>query len=313
MTRPRTAVLARASAGCWRSMPLRRRWWPRSCSASARGWTVTPDTANVYARHQRCWIAWCDTHGVLPLTPSPEAVADYLATLRQQRSASTVAQHRAAIRAYHRAAGVAVSATRAFCVDSVAGYSKADRRNQRGKVPVNPYNLRRLLSVGDASDVRVLRNRALVVLAQRFRRDDLCRIKTSHIVEATHAQVAFQLGARRVVMDNSAPSYAVSHLTNWLKAAGIVSGPLLRNITKGGKIGTGLTDCAAARVLKRSLRSIGVDATHYSLSSLRKGWGMKDAGQPQAPVARRIERRQPAGVPIADIAAIWGIGEETAA
>jgi integrase len=267
---------------------------------------VNPATAHLYARHERRWIAWCDSRGISSLTPTPEAVADYLAELKQRTGAATVVQHRAAIRAYHLAAGVPVSASRAFCVDNVARYSLADRRKHRGKVPVNPYNLRRLLSDGDASNVLVLRNRALFVLAQRFRPNELCRIKTSHIVEATSKQVTFQFGARRVVMDGD----AVTHLIEWLKAAGIVDGLLLRNMRRGGRIGEALSEDAARRILKRVLGSLGVDAARYSLNSLRKGWGMADGGQSPATVAPRMERRQPSGVPIADIAAIWGIDAE---
>ena len=267
---------------------------------------MTPATASVYARHERRWIAWCDTHGISSLTPPPETVADYLAKLRQQRSASTVIQHRAAIRAYHLAAGVPISASRAFCVDKVAGYSRKDRRKS-GKVPVSPYNFRRLLNAGDASNLLVLRNRALFVLAQRFHPNEVCRIKTSHIVAATNKQITFQLGAKRVDMDGD----AVPHLIEWLKAAGIVDGPLLRNMRRGGGVGDALCGESAARILKRALRSLGVDATRYSLNSLRKGWGMEDAGQAR-PIAPRVERRQPSGVPIADIAAIWNIQPEEA-
>lgn len=261
-------------------------------------------TARVYARHERRWIAWCDSRGLSSLTPAPEAVADYLTELRQRHSASTVVQHRAAIRAYHLAAGIPISASCAFCVDKVVGYSREDRR-KRGKVPVSPYNLRRLLDAGDASNPLVLRNRALFVLAQRFYPNEVCRIKTSHIVAATNEHITFQLGARRVDMDGD----AVRHLIEWLKAAGIVDGPLLRNMRRGGGVGDALCGESAVRILKRALRSLGVDAALYSLNSLRKGWGMEDAGKAR-PIAPRVERRQPSGVPIADIAAIWNIQPE---
>jgi integrase len=232
-----------------------------------------------------------------------------LIELKQRTSAATVIQHRAAIRAYHLAAGVSISASRAFCVDSVASYSREDRRKRRGKVPVNPYNLRRLLGHGDASNVLVLRNRALFVLAQRFRPSELCRIKTSHIMEATSKQVTFQFGAKRVVMDGD----AVTHLIEWLKAAGIVDGLLLRSMRKSGRIGEALSEESARWILKSELKSLGVDAARYSLNSLRKGWGMADGSQPPSTIAPRMERRQPSGVPIADIAAIWGIKTEGAA
>jgi hypothetical protein len=79
---------------------------------------------------------------------------------------------------------------------------------------------------------------------------------------------------------------------------------------RGGRIGEALSEDAARRILKRVLGSLGVDAARYSLNSLRKGLGMADGGQSPATVAPRMERRQPSGVPIADIAAIWGIDAE---
>ena len=59
----------------------------------------------------------------------------------------------------------------------------------------------------------------------------------------------------------------------WLEASNVTTGPLLRPITKGGRIGTGrLADTTVVRVVKTSARRVGLDPKLFAGHSLRSGF-----------------------------------------
>ena len=69
-------------------------------------------------------------------------------------------------------------------------------------------------------------------------------------------------------------------LQAWLEAANVTTGPLLRPITKGGRIGTGrLADTTVVRVVKASARRVGLDPKLFAGHSLRSGFLTSAAGR----------------------------------
>ncbi|WP_246701435.1 site-specific integrase [Rhodopseudomonas sp. BR0G17] len=65
----------------------------------------------------------------------------------------------------------------------------------------------------------------------------------------------------------------VAALEAWLSAAGITEGPIFREITRHGRLGTAaLSDRSVARIVKKVLGAAGFDAMLYSGHSMRAGF-----------------------------------------
>jgi site-specific recombinase XerD len=74
-----------------------------------------------------------------------------------------------------------------------------------------------------------------------------------------------------IVRGEHADTCPVSALLAWAKAAGITTGPLFRNIAKGGKVGGQLSAQSVALVVKAAAKAARLDAKKYAGHSLRAG------------------------------------------
>ena len=64
----------------------------------------------------------------------------------------------------------------------------------------------------------------------------------------------------------------VRSLHDWLQAAKITTGPLFRRVTKNGEVGpAALADKSVALIVKKLVKTAGLDQTKYSGHSLRSG------------------------------------------
>jgi len=64
------------------------------------------------------------------------------------------------------------------------------------------------------------------------------------------------------------PIWVKQGVNAWMSAGGIEDGPLLRSISKGGKIGKSLSDWAVWAVVEQSARQIGIE--HFGAHDLRR-------------------------------------------
>jgi hypothetical protein len=273
---------------------------------------MNTETRRLYTRHQQRWIEWCASQGLDPVTPPADRIAGYIRELGAAFARSTVQQHCAAIMAYHRAAGVETSPVQSFTMRHVLRDIHHASKKPQGKLPLNSYNLRRIMAPESPSPnrLKLLRDRALFALGGYFRAGELFQLETSHIVAASTSAMTFRLGDKSVVIDNSAPGYAISHLVAWLKESGIVTGLLLRNVTRGGRVGSALAQDSGRRRLKEMLAEAGVRPERYSLQSLLKGRTSVESAAPHRAASVARARQQPAGVPFETIAAIWQVVPE---
>jgi integrase len=97
----------------------------------------------------------------------------------------------------------------------------------------------------------------------------------------------------------------VRSLRAWLEAAGIVEGPLFREVTRHGQVkAAALAGRSVARIVKRSAVAAGLDAETFSGHSLRAGFVtqaklkgraedaiMNQTGHRSATMMRRYDRR----------------------
>jgi integrase len=65
----------------------------------------------------------------------------------------------------------------------------------------------------------------------------------------------------------------VEAVQSWLAAAEICTGPMFREVGRGGRVSDdALADDSAARIVKRYARKVGLDPASYAGHSLRSGF-----------------------------------------
>jgi hypothetical protein len=235
-----------------------------------------PNTNRHYAKAWQYWTQWCSDNGVDTMQPEVDAVGCYVLDLAAQYSPSQVGVHLAAIVDHHLAAGAEFSPAQAKSVRALFRQTWLGYQRPNVKLELRAADYRRLLAACDADDsLRGKRDGAVIALhwVGCFRATEISELDTAHIVEATSGLIKFRYDDRYIAIKDEPPSYAVSRLLEWLKAAGIVSGRLFRRIHKAGAVqGERLTDQAVRMmILKYRITEIGMNAERYSGQSVRKG------------------------------------------
>jgi site-specific recombinase XerD len=241
-------------------------------------------TRKAYADDWKQFSEWCHQSGVDPLPASPLVVGAYLSTLATaNKSVSTIGRRLAAIREYHRAAGMPVPKS-----DELSATLSGIRRTlgtapTRQKAPATADVLVTALSaIGDRT-IKDVRDRAILALgfAAALRRSELVALDASDIEfvpegmrvrvrrsktdqAGAGAEIAVPLGNRLL------PAAAVR---KWLQVSGVTSGPLFRRITRGGQVTSNRLGARnVATIVKQCLSRLGLDKAMYSGHSLRSGF-----------------------------------------
>lgn len=241
------------------------------------------NTIRGYRSDWQQFSEWCRAHGQCSLPASPECMACYLADLAAKRKPATLARHMAAISQVHQMAGFE-SPTQASKVRLVmAGIRRTKGTAQAAKIPVLVPDLRRMLSQvpGNLTGVR---DRALLLLgfAGAFRRSELVQVDFDSILFLRQGLVVTirrsktdQEGIGRKVgvpYGSNLQTCPIRSLQDWLDHSGLKEGPLFRPINRHGQIGSRrLSGAAVARIVKRYVNALGLDAVRYGGHSLRSG------------------------------------------
>ena len=218
-----------------------------------------------YARDFGLFVTWCTEQGCFPLPASSETLARYLdeniATLR----ASTLIRRLAAIVRVHRLLDLENPA------DSER-VRLARRRIQRHR----PNRPRQALGVDRGLRDQMIsacpdtlpgkRDKALVALGFEglCRRSELAALRIEDVVENRRGQRALlirrgkadQNGDGRVVTLSEATAEV---LLDWIAAAGIENGPLIRPVYRGTALARHMAGFSISRLLKSIARRAGID------------------------------------------------------
>lgn len=232
--------------------------------------------------------------GLLPATA--EAVARYLAEHAGSLSANTLRLRLAALSQWHASQGFP-DPTRAPLVRQVLkGIRALHPRQEKQAEPLQLRELERCVNwlEGNAGRARAegdtavllrsLRNRALLLIGfwRAFRSDELCRLRVEHIRARAGEGMQLFLPWSKGDRDNqgrtfSAPALArlcpVQAYLEWVDAAGLAEGPVLRSVDRWGRLGAGaLHPGSVIPLLRAVLRGAGLPAELYSSHSLRRGF-----------------------------------------
>lgn len=201
---------------------------------------MAPNSRAAAASDLECWLNWCESEAVTPLTPHPRHVLRHLRHLRAQGMRSTTLKRRVAslARAYKiLMKGYDHLPTDAASVrDLLLSWQMEDQHGDATKVesetPPDPDEL--LAACGE--DLTGLRDQAAVILHLRF---DLKHSEaTSACVEDLavlpdgSAKLTLPVAAAvRLRMDTvGIDQHDATMLQQWIMAAGLTEGPILRRI-----------------------------------------------------------------------------------
>ncbi|WP_342111804.1 site-specific integrase [Methylobacterium sp. SI9] len=203
-------------------------------------------TVRAYTSDARVFQDWCARFGFRSLPASPEAVAAFIVSEAEaSRAASTLGRRLAAIRYAHKLAGVA---------DPTDDEGvRAAIRGARRKVGVAPTqkaaataDVLAALLMRTPDTLTGKRDRALLALgfAGAFRRSELVALNVEDLREDPEG---LRVMVRRSKVDQEGRGFekAIPHgrfirpvalVREWLDAAGIVSGPVFRPISRSGRV-----------------------------------------------------------------------------
>ena len=260
---------------------------PQQLVDSARSYAKAsraPRTLEAYRRAWRAFTMWCEGKDLASLPAAPEAVALYLAARAEQgRKPATIALDLAAIGAAHKAAGHPSPSLPESVRQVLAGIRRTLGVAQRRVAPLLPSELR-AISTDLPEGLLGLRDRALLLVgfAGAFRRSELAQLE---VRDLTFTEDGLEVLLRRSKTDQegagetkglpcgSDPATCpVRSLKAWLEVAQLQEGPVFREVTRHGRLGTtSLAGRSIARIVKRNASAAGLDPARYSGHSLRAG------------------------------------------
>jgi site-specific recombinase XerD len=248
-----------------------------------------PRTIRAYSSDLRDFEGWCQQHGLASLPATPETVADYIS----DRAASgikpaTITRRLSAISQAHKMADADSTSKNSPTQSQIVRMTAAGIRREYGTAQrqakaISVEDLRAMIAALP-DDLRGLRDRALLLLGfvGGMRRSELVGLDVDDVVEEREGlRVIFRRsktdqegkGQEIGILRGRHPlTDPVAALAEWREAAGIIGGPIFREVDRGDRVGSGrLSDRAVARIVKIAAERIGIDPATVSGHSLRAG------------------------------------------
>lgn len=254
--------------------------------ASVRGYLEAEKSASTrraYASDFADFQAWCDRAGETALPASPIGVAKYLAQLADSGSKTATIERRvASIRYVHKAAGHEPPTNSEGVKAVMRGIRRRLGRKQVRKAPATADLLSNALN--RLPNTRAgLRDRALLLVgfAAALRRSELVALNVIDVTVRPRGLI-LHIGRSKTDQDGAGSDIPVPNgkhlkpaaaLQAWLDAAGIIEGPIFREVDRHGRVGSvALSDRTVARIVKRAFAAIGANVDDFSGHSLRAGF-----------------------------------------
>jgi integrase len=252
---------------------------------------TAPNTRRAYDSDLKHFLAW---GGSLPA--SPDVVARYLAAHATTHVVATLARRLVAIRRAHALQGLPDPVRSELVRLTFRGIRRAHGRPQHRAAALTAEEMAAIVaSLGDS--VRDARDRALLLIgfAGAFRRSELGHVECKSI-ERTPRGIVITIPKSKTDQEGQARHVAIPHgrsaicpvkaLDQWLELSGIIEGPVFRPVTRCGHLLPGqLSGDSIASIVKRRVRTIGLDPARYSGHSLRAGF-VTSAATADAPAWR---------------------------
>jgi len=260
-------------------------------------------SANTMRAYRGDWLefeGWCAARGRPHLPATPATVANYASSLASAgKKVPTIARKLAAIRFFHRGAGVENPTDNAGVSAILKGIRRTVGTAPRQKAPATVDIIHALLARIDTETLQGKRDRALLLLgfAGAFRRSELVSITVEDLTFSDEGVDVFlpksktdqEAKGQSVAVLNGKALKPAQRLQEWLSAAGIVSGPLFRRINRGDHLtDEPLSAQSVALIVKKYADAAGLDVERLSGHSLRAGF-VTSAAENRASISRIME------------------------
>ena len=268
----------------------------------------SPATKRAYESDFRLFAAWCGQAGLEALPATISTIGLYMTDLAASGAkVATIGRKIAAISFRHKEENLpspcSMKADRELA-QVWAGIRKTRGVKQEAKAAVTLKLIRRMVDIDEAGPLTASRDRALILIgfAGGLRRSELAAIRCEHLQphsrgititlpksktdqEGQGREVEIARGSQPEHTPLSECTCPVRALDQWLRQAGIESGPVFRKVNRGENVQkAALNPASVAWILKRVLGRAGVRDLHrYGAHSLRAGFATTafDNGVPE--------------------------------
>src|SRR5690606_34976480 len=250
------------------------------------------NTRRAYSADLADFVRWCERRDRSALPAAPDDIANYLADLAvdaeapatgatgdgdgssgPRRAVATIRRRVAAIRMAHKAAGLVDPTSHVLVEQTLDGIVRTFGSSQARAEPLTQDLLVRAVQAIDASTLRGLRDRALLLVgfAGAFRRSELVSLRVEDLAATVQGIV---VTVRRSKTDQHGRGLAKAlpyvdgpravcparALQDWLGRTGMVTGPIFRGFTRSGDVrAVALHPGEVNRIVKRAVAAIGLD------------------------------------------------------
>jgi site-specific recombinase XerD len=248
------------------------------------------NTLRPYSSDWSQFEAWCARYELAVLPAEPRTAALFLTAMaRRGLKLSTIRRRAAAISRAHRQAGHTSPIWDPRVITVLEGIARTLRAAPRRKVALIRDPLLDTIDGIDTSTTAGLRDRALLLVgfALGLRRAELVALDLQDLSPAPdgmRVRIARsktdQTGeGRELLLTYAEPPNPcpVRALRAWLDAAGIVTGPVFRRVTRTGAVSSPLSAQSVALIVKRRVKAAGLDAAAFAGHSLRSGFATQAA------------------------------------
>jgi integrase len=280
-------------------------------------------TRDAYRRAWRIFAGWCAAQGLGACPALPGTVATWIgAAALAGRSPSRIAVVLGAVRAAHMAVGQSDPAAHPQVRMVMAGLRREKGGRCKSKTALvatdrgdGPSLLARVVDAIETDTLIGLRDRAILLLgfAAALRRSEIAGL-TMADVEPTGRGLLLTIRAGKgdrarrgetVAAPRGRARCPVAAVETWTAAAGITAGPVFVRCDSGRIGDRPLDGGSIARLVRRRVAAVGLDATQFGAHSLRSGfltsaaeagaslWKMKEVSRHKSTAAleRYIQRR----------------------
>jgi site-specific recombinase XerD len=263
------------------------------------------NTIKAYRSDWKDFTRWCGTHTFASLPAKPETVAFYLSDLAKTHKPSTLTRRVSAISQAHQIGGFETPTKSVKVRLVMAGIRRTKGTAAAAKTPLMIDELKRMIS-RLPEGLLGIRDRALLLMGFTggFRRSELIGLDHDAVVVTRDGLVVTlrrsktdQDGEGRKVgipFGSNPDTCPVRSYQDWLTASDIAEGALFRSINRHGNMAhQRLSTKAVARIVKRYVTNIGLDASRFAGHSLRSGLATSAAmaGASEAAIMKQTGHR----------------------
>jgi site-specific recombinase XerD len=242
------------------------------------------NTVKAYRSDWASFTAFCQGRGVASLPAAAATVAAYAADAANRLRANTIERHLTAISQAHQLAGLDNPVEEKLVRTVMAGIRRLKGAAQKGKDPLSPELLRRMLA-GAPDNLRCARDRALLLVgfAGALRRSELIELRYED-VQITSDGLVVTIAKSKTDQEREGQTVGIPYgghpascpvqaLTTWLERSNITYGYLFTAIGRWGGEVTAKPLCGhqVAKIIKQLAARAGLDPAAFSGHSLRSG------------------------------------------